>query len=301
MAWSCHQGSSARSSVPLLVGKLPNMPGADGFLALIEKRLSEKAITAAEASRLASGHPYLIYDLRKGVNPRYDTIERLCRVLDIEFHVGLAREKSKREPPALPAEIPESLGLPATATVSEAVKMIDALNANEPVLGRLRNEIASFRATLGETLSRIPEPPRVIKFPSGQGRAVPVRELQSAAGGGALDLDETVTGHVYFRTQWLKKHGLNPDRCSVIGVIGESMEPTLVDGCSILLDHDRRQLRAGGIFVVRAPDGLIVKRARKVESGEWLLASDNPAWGPAPWPTDADIVGQVMWTARTLI
>ena len=148
-------------------------------------------------------------------------------------------------------------------------------------------------------LARQLAPGAAIEFPTG--RPVPVRELQSAAGGGALDLDETVTGHVYFRTQWLKKHGLNPDRCCVIGVTGESMEPTLVDGCSILLDHDRRQLRAGGIFVVRAPDGLIVKRARKAESGEWLLASDNPAWGPAPWPTDADIVGQVMWTARTLI
>ena len=148
-------------------------------------------------------------------------------------------------------------------------------------------------------LARQLAPGAAIEFPTG--RPVAVRELQSAAGGGVMDLDETETGHVYFRTQWLKKHGLNPDRCCVIGVTGESMEPTLVDGCSILLDHDRRQLRAGGIFVVRTGDGLVVKRAGRDRDGSWQLCSDNPDWMPVPWSDDADIVGQVMWTARTLI
>ena len=128
-----------------------------------------------------------------------------------------------------------------------------------------------------------------------------MRELQSAAGGGALDLDETVTGYTYFRVEWLRKYGLKADRCSVIGVAGESMEPTLVDGCSILLDHDRRQLRAGGIFVVRTDDGLVVKRAGRGKDGGWQLCSDNPDWMPVPWSDDADIVGQVIWTVRTLI
>ena len=126
-----------------------------------------------------------------------------------------------------------------------------------------------------------------------------MRELQSAAGDGVMDLDETETGHVYFRTQWLKKHGLKSDRCSVIGVTGESMEPTLVDGCSILLDHDRRQLRAGGIFVVRTGDGLVVKRAGRGRDGGWQLCSDNPDWMPVPWSDGDAVVGEVKWMGRT--
>ena len=135
----------------------------------------------------------------------------------------------------------------------------------------------------------------------GEGHPVAVRELQTAAGAGTIDLDESVTSYVYFRASWLRKYGLKSDHCCIIGVTGDSMEPTLIDGSAILLDHDRRERRAGGIFVVRAPDGLIVKRARKAESGEWLLASDNPVWEPVPWPEDADIVGQVIWASRTLI
>ena len=81
--------------------------------------------------------------------------------------------------------------------------------------------------------------------------------------------------------------------------MGESMEPTLPDGCSILVDRSRTRLYQGGIFVVRTEDGLIVKRAEK--TGElWQLASDHPAWTPAAWPESAEVVGEVRWMAREL-
>ena len=31
----------------------------------------------------------------------------------------------------------------------------------------------------------------------------------------------------------------------------------------------------------------------------WQIISDNPYWPLAPWPADADIVGEVRWCART--
>ena len=39
-------------------------------------------------------------------------------------------------------------------------------------------------------------------------RPVAVHRLQSAAGGGALDLDEAVKGYAYLRHEWLSRHGL---------------------------------------------------------------------------------------------
>ena len=78
------------------------------------------------------------------------------------------------------------------------------------------------------------------------------------------------------------------------------MEPTLPEGCVILLDRNRRQRREGRIFVVRTQDGLVVKRAGKGDGGGWQLVSDHPRWPEAPWPGDAIIIGEVKWMAREL-
>ena len=130
-------------------------------------------------------------------------------------------------------------------------------------------------------------------------RPVPVRRLRTAAGSGALDLDEEVKAYAYFRHEWLSRHGLVAERCSSISVTGESMEPTLPEGCVILVDHNRRRRLKGHIFVVRKSDGLVVKRAGKDDSDNWLLVSDHPAWEPDPWG-EAEVIGEVKWMAREL-
>ena len=110
-----------------------------------------------------------------------------------------------------------------------------------------------------------------------------------------------MTGRIKFRRAWLARHGLVARTCRIIQVSGESMEPTLVDGCSILVNHASRR-RVGHLFVVRTDDGLVVKRAGRDASGAWQLVSDNPnthVWPPRPWPPDAVIVGEVKWAART--
>ncbi len=128
---------------------------------------------------------------------------------------------------------------------------------------------------------------------------VPVRRLRTAAGSGALDLDEDVKAYAYFRQEWLSRQGLVAERCSIISVMGESMEPTLPEDCVILVDHNRKRRLNGHIFVVRKSDGLVVKRARKDDSGNWLLVSDHPAWEAEPWG-EVEVIGEVKWMAREL-
>ena len=82
------------------------------------------------------------------------------------------------------------------------------------------------------------------------------------------------------------------------------MEPTLVDGCSILVNQGSRRRRVGRVFVVRTDDGVVVKRAGKDRAGVWQLVSDNPnkqAWPTVPWPADAPVIGEVKWAARTFV
>ena len=97
----------------------------------------------------------------------------------------------------------------------------------------------------------------------------PVEHLGiEAAGGGGSNVDDFIPrGESLFPTDWLRRHGIHPDSCLVIGVRGESMRPTLPNGCAILIDRSRTVRREGQIYVVRTEDGLIVKRASRDRFG----------------------------------
>ena len=134
------------------------------------------------------------------------------------------------------------------------------------------------------------------------GDFVGVWAVAGAAGGGAVVEEERMVGRLKFRRDWLDRHGLDARQCRVIKVMGESMEPTLVDGCSILINSASKRRRVGRIYVVRTDDGLIVKRAGKDRTGAWQLVSDNPnkeTWPTLPWPLDAPLIGEIKWSAHT--
>ena len=117
-------------------------------------------------------------------------------------------------------------------------------------------------------------------------------ELESAAGEGALELSEAFKGWVWFRRGWLEQRGLNVEQCIVIGCKGQSMAPTLPDGCSILVDRSSREWEPPRILLLRTVEGLVVQLA-VVEAGERIIQSDCPAWPDAPLPEGAEIVGRV--------
>ena len=90
-----------------------------------------------------------------------------------------------------------------------------------------------------------------------------------------------------------------PPEGTVIYVRGESMEPTLTAGDSVLVDSGRTQRQEGHIFAAKINGDLVIGRASVSEAGAWELVGDNPAWGPVPWPDNSLIVGEVRWAART--
>ena len=58
----------------------------------------------------------------------------------------------------------------------------------------------------------------------------------------------------------MRSHGMKPYLCRIVTVIGESMEPTLPDGASILVNMGQQEPRERRIFVVRIEDEIVVKR-----------------------------------------
>ncbi len=129
----------------------------------------------------------------------------------------------------------------------------------------------------------------------------PVRllEVASAAGVGAEVYDETPIGLLWFRNDWLLSHSIDPEQSNIISVRGESMEPTLPDGCSILVDRKRREPHQGRIYVMRTEEGLVVKRLGLDEEGRWEIRSDCPDWRVTPMSPGTEIIGEVRWSAVT--
>ena len=162
---------------------------------------------------------------------------------------------------------------------------------------RLASELAHERAKVSEL-----DDASAVTTDEEDGHSVDVMELDTAAGAGAVVDFERVKDRIRFRQSWLRKHGLVARQCKVIGVKGTSMEPTLTDGCSILIDLNRRSRLVGHIYVIRTDDGLIVKRAGKNRAGNWQLVSDNPdkkEWPTLRWRDNAEVLGEVKWAART--
>ena len=156
-------------------------------------------------------------------------------------------------------------------------------------------------ATLAAKVSELDDA-SAVTTDEADGHSVDVMELDTAAGAGAVVDFERVKDRIGFRQSWLRKNGLVAHQCKVLGVKGTSMEPTLVDGCSILIDLNRRSRLVGHLYVIRTGDGLIVKRAGKNRAGAWQLVSDNPdkkEWPTLRWRDNAEVIGEVKWAART--
>ena len=264
----------------------------DGFVAAIRERLKARKVSARAAASNAGLPERSVQGVLEGHVPSIDRAAQICRALDLEFTLGPVRAGAATagESPgaAKPRTARGGRDAPGLGDVEKhlqaLVRAVVAAGGN-PFPPDLQDE------TLTGLVATHEAPPGA--------RPVDVVELEAAAGGGGID-GERVLGLAWFARSWLDRHGLDATRCAIIRVRGESMEPTLPNGCSILFDRSRRMRREHAIYVVRADVGLIVKRAAR-RGEEWELASDNPRVAPEPWPADAEVIGEVVWVAQTLI
>ena len=291
----------------------------DRLAAAIRDRLARRNLSARAAARMAGLPVRSVQGVLEGHLPSIDRVEEICRALDIPFQVGPppgAASKASLEgfhdsnlPGLAPPEIVALLCLSEGASVQEVVGEMEkrlseaggemaeldkTLQRTEDVLDRLRAKVIATRELSDPTALAGPGADDL------SARQVEVVEVAAAAGGGAVVGEERVVGYLAFQRQWLDRHGLDPTHCVVMTARGESMGPTLPDGCSILVNRDQTRRRVGRIYVLRTGEGLVAKRAGKGEGAGWQLVSDHPAWKPIPWPRDAEVLGEVRWMAKTL-
>jgi phage repressor protein C with HTH and peptisase S24 domain len=131
-------------------------------------------------------------------------------------------------------------------------------------------------------------------------------DIQASAGVGVLavngDENEEALQFIAFQASWLRARNINPTFCRVLTARGDSMEPTIRDGDTLLIDTSIDRAKDNTLYVI-VFDGLVfVKRIHKRMSGAILLISDNPLYPdeevrPEEVP-GLHIAGRVIWYGR---
>lgn len=126
---------------------------------------------------------------------------------------------------------------------------------------------------------------------------IPLYDIEASAGHGSLFDQERVSSYLKFRNDWLSREGLHRKDLVAIRVSGDSMDSTLADGDTVLIDRSRK--KPDGVFAIRIGDALRIKRLQKMADGSLRLSSDNELYqAEIIHPENmaqVEIVGQCYW------
>ncbi len=134
---------------------------------------------------------------------------------------------------------------------------------------------------------------------------VPVYDVRASMGAGSVTEDTPISFHIAFRKEWLRKiTSATTDQLAAISASGDSMEPTLSDGDTVLIDMTQRSTtREDGIYVIDYDGLLLVKRLRFDPARRVVrIISDNPKYPPTDdvSPEILRVFGRAIWLGRKL-
>lgn len=131
---------------------------------------------------------------------------------------------------------------------------------------------------------------------------VPFYNVYAHAGSGRL-IEDREPIQFSFRSYFIKNTLKSSSKdLFLIKVAGDSMEPTLYENDTILIDRSRRSVARDAIYLVRLDDNYRIKRVQKIANNQYRLISDNQIYPPVDISTgpDCEIIGEVTWIGRTL-
>ncbi len=106
-----------------------------------------------------------------------------------------------------------------------------------------------------------------------------LKDIYASAGGGAQNY-ESESEYLTLDSKTMEHLNISHIKnVEAINIIGDSMEPTLLDGSVVFVDTNEQNINRGGIFVVSTPYGIFVKRLQIKTDGTMDLISDNSSYG----------------------
>ena len=100
-------------------------------------------------------------------------------------------------------------------------------------------------------------------------------ETRLSAGGGSFVLNEAVETYYAYRKQFINRIATSPKNVILACATGNSMENTLYDGDTVMIDTGRRTIEDGRIFAIRLGEVIALKRLSLLPNGRVLVISDN--------------------------
>ena len=155
----------------------------------------------------------------------------------------------------------------------------------------------------GRTRTTVPE---IVQIGGDRFAMLPFYKTSASAGPGLEAEDGAPVHRIAFRADWLRlvTRGSISDLV-VLTVDGDSMEPTLRPGDTVLVDRgQQRPQQRDGIYVIRTDGGLQVKRvAAHPVTGRITVISDNKERYPSftdLHPAEVSVIGRALWLGRQL-
>ena len=134
---------------------------------------------------------------------------------------------------------------------------------------------------------------------------IPKVQARLSAGTGSLETEGKVIGYYAFKTDFLRRKG-HAGEMVLMDVAGDSMEPEILNGDTVLIDESQNSIIAGGLFAVGIEQEVFVKYLYRIP-GKLILKSKNPEYEPIKVDMDGDvadtvrIVGRVVWSCREYV
>ncbi|XDF79168.1 helix-turn-helix transcriptional regulator [Aliivibrio fischeri] len=131
---------------------------------------------------------------------------------------------------------------------------------------------------------------------------IPGYNVQVSAGNGVINEDNiTPTRYLAFRRKWLKYRGFKDSDLTVVWVKGDSMEPTIHNNDTIVVNMNKNTLKDGHLYIFRHGDEVFVKRYQSMPSA-WRLISDNQLYSVIDITKEEqnqfEVIGQVVHISK---
>lgn len=145
------------------------------------------------------------------------------------------------------------------------------------------------------------------ELPPGEFVMVPRLEVKLSAGSGSgssqVDIQFNEAQPQAFRAEWVRQQRLKPRKLAAMTAQGDSMEPTIHDGDSLLIDTSQTTVVDGKVYALYYEGGERVKRLFRVPGGGLRIKSDNIAFetfemGP-DYSGHVRIIGRVVHRSGT--
>ncbi len=145
-----------------------------------------------------------------------------------------------------------------------------------------------------------------LKKPSGgavsEFEKIPKVNARLCAGDGSFETDADIQCYYSFQKEWLRKKG-TAEAMVLFDIFGNSMEPEIRNGDTVLVDQSQKAILAGALYAVGIEDTILVKRIEK-RPNKLVLLSNHKDYLPIMLNREeaaaVRIIGKVIWICREI-